>query len=398
VKKPVKKQKTAKTKEPVGKVKKIRIYPNKDQKQLLSKWFGTTRWTYNKCLEGIEKEKIAKKKKELRAYCINKSAMTETEQWVLETPYDIRNEAMADLLKAYKTCYSKKEKFTMKYKSKKALSDSLVIHSKHYKHNKGPYASLLKNLKSAEKLPDRIYYDARLQKKRLLGEYYLIIPEAAALIPDNQGNVNETLSPTSVIALDPGVRTFMTGYCPDGIVIEWARNDIKKIDRLCFHIDALQSKISQKKWKYKQRRSMRKAAARMRKRITSLIDEVQWKLVKHLCQSYKVVLLPDFQISGMVKRSKRNISKKTARNLYTWSYYKFKSRLLTKAKEYIGRSIIICDEHYTSKTCGRCGLLNMALKRKKIFVCEKCGLETDRDVNAARNILLRYMSVNHIID
>jgi putative transposase len=50
---------------------------------------------------------------------------------------------------------------------------------------------------------------------------------------------------------------------------------------------------------------------------------------------------------------------------------------------------MIVDESYTSKTCGKCGTLNENLKSKKVFKCNECDLLIDRDINGARNILIR---------
>ncbi len=33
---------------------KIRLFPNPKQKQILLNWFGAARWTYNKCLDSVE--------------------------------------------------------------------------------------------------------------------------------------------------------------------------------------------------------------------------------------------------------------------------------------------------------------------------------------------------------
>src|SRR5690606_13529125 len=74
------------------KVRKIRLYPTKKQREILKQWFGTYRWTYNKCLEGI-KSGIKRNKKELRAKYLNSINYKDNEEfkWVLETPYDIRD-------------------------------------------------------------------------------------------------------------------------------------------------------------------------------------------------------------------------------------------------------------------------------------------------------------------
>lgn len=48
-----------------------------------------------------------------------------------------------------------------------------------------------------------------------------------------------------MISLDPGVRTFMTGYDPSGTAVEWGKNDIGRVYRLCHAYDKLQSKRDQ---------------------------------------------------------------------------------------------------------------------------------------------------------
>ena len=48
-----------------------------------------------------------------------------------------------------------------------------------------------------------------------------------------------------MISLDPGVRTFMTGYDPSGMAVECGKNDIGRIYRLCHAYEKLQSKRDQ---------------------------------------------------------------------------------------------------------------------------------------------------------
>jgi hypothetical protein len=57
------------------------------------------RWTYNKCLDGIMNHGVPRNKSTLRAYCVNSDATVELPPWVLDVPYDIRDEAMNDVIK-----------------------------------------------------------------------------------------------------------------------------------------------------------------------------------------------------------------------------------------------------------------------------------------------------------
>ncbi len=104
-------------------------------------------------------------------------------KWVMETPYDIRDEAMNDLLKGYSTNFAaNRKKFKMKFRSKKNPHQSIVIHSKHWGKTHGEF-SFLPKMKSAEPLPNKLEYDNRLVVNRL-GEFYLCIPKPLA---ENQG-------------------------------------------------------------------------------------------------------------------------------------------------------------------------------------------------------------------
>ena len=47
------------------------------------------------------------------------------------------------------------------------------------------------------------------------------------------------------------------------------------------------------------------------------------------------------------------------------------------------------DESYTSKLCSECRFYNSELGKSKTFKCKICNLKLDRDVNSAKNILLK---------
>ena len=67
-------EETKMKKEAADKCKKIRLYPNENERNKLNQWMGCARWTYNQCLHGINKENIAKSKKELRNYCLKSTS------------------------------------------------------------------------------------------------------------------------------------------------------------------------------------------------------------------------------------------------------------------------------------------------------------------------------------
>ena len=399
------------------KVKKIKLRLLPGQRSILNRWFGTFRWTYNRILRAVKHGDVPLQKGKIRAKFINNCNFEADEKmkWVLDTPYEIRDAAMTDLLAAYKTNFAKRKQnkdhiFEIKPKSKKAPSDSIVIHHKFYKNGGKIFESFWRKghegnqpqvspfLRGFERLPKTLAHAARLQRTRN-GDFYLCIASPIEVAPVHE-------SSDRVIALDPGVRSFMTGFSPgkEG-VMEWGVEDRTRLFRLCCAYDNLQSRWS--KEKHRKRYRMQRAGRRIQERIRNLVNEVHCKLVKWLVMNFDVVLLPKFETQSMCQKTQfvaedgtrhktRKINGKVARAMYTWSHYRFQQRLLHKIREYPQCRVVICDEDFTSKTCGHCGFVHEKLGGNKTFKCPSCHVSLDRDVNGARNIFLRYMTLSHV--
>jgi putative transposase len=269
-------------------------------------------------------------------------------------------------------------------------SQSILIRK--IKYNKSPKYRFLHSLKAHEQLPSKLNHDARLVLKDN-GDIYLCYPVHAAVNDDNQV-IDQFTVRNQVISLDPGVRTFMTGFEASGMVYEWGKQDIQRIIRLCKHMDNLNSRCYTKSLSHSKRYRLKKVLKRCRLKIRRTVDDMHNKMIKWLCTTFKVILLPKFNVSYMVNKKTRNISSKTARSMLTWSHYRFRSKLLLKAKQYKDCNVVICDEQFTSKTCSKCGELNQKLKGQKIFHCDNCHVILDRDVNGAINILFRYLTLS----
>jgi len=103
-------------------------------------------------------------------------------------------------------------------------------------------------------------------------------------------------------------------------------------------------------------------------------------------------LLPNFQTQQMIQKETRNIGKRSVKELLSWGHYQFKTRLLSKAVSRGTRVYLVGEEH-TTKSCGQCGLINDDIEGSKTFWCDGCGLKgVDRDVHAARNILMKHLA------
>lgn len=76
--------------------------------------------------------------------------------------------------------------------------------------------------------------------------------------------------------------------------------------------------------------------------------------------------------------------------LHILSHYSFRERLKYKCTLHNVNYIEI-DESYTSRTCGNCDYYKKDLGAAKVFNCDSCKIIIDRDVNGARNILMKYL-------
>ncbi|RHZ87103.1 hypothetical protein Glove_40g13 [Diversispora epigaea] len=103
----------------------------------------------------------------------------------------------------------------------------------------------------------------------------------------------------------------------------------------------------------------------------------------------EILIIIEFRTQGMIRR----IRSKTARAMCTWSHYRFRQHLINKAREHPWCQIVVCTEEYTSKTCGSCGYIHEKLGGgSKEFCCPQYNTKIDRDINGARNNLLKYLT------
>ena len=138
---------------------------------------------------------------------------------------------------------------------------------------------------------------------------------------------------------------------------------------------------------------MHKAYLRMLTRVKFKI-KVHKKAVAYLVRNYKVIRLPEFNSKSMSNKTKRKLSSKATRSMLTWSHFQFRELLKAKVQLYQNCHLVICDEPYTSKICGKCGFIHKKLGSSELFVCPVCDYRAGRDINGARNILLRYLTLH----
>ena len=80
-------------------------------------------------------------------------------------------------------------------------------------------------------------------------------------------------------------------------------------------------------------------------------------------------------------------NKYLARTTADQHWYEFKRQLEYKSDWY-NKQFKVVNEKYTSKTCSNCRYVTKSLKLNiRQWICPKCYIRHDRDVNAAKNIL-----------
>ena len=95
---------------------KLRIYPNKEQRVLFQKCLGAYRYFYNKTNSFIKeslsrKEKISLSLASLRSRIMQSDKdVSGQESWQKGVPYDVRQEAISDNITAWKTNFKKQKK------------------------------------------------------------------------------------------------------------------------------------------------------------------------------------------------------------------------------------------------------------------------------------------------
>lgn len=147
------------------KAQKLRIYPTREQKLILNKFFGAARWVYNKSLNSIKTKQSKISKNELCSKFVHNKNFINENKWMNEIPYEVRNDSLRDLLKNYKSNFSKNKdttsSFDMKFKSKKSPCHSLCW-QKRFWNNKSGYFKPFKEIKCEQILPLKLEHDARI--------------------------------------------------------------------------------------------------------------------------------------------------------------------------------------------------------------------------------------------
>jgi transposase len=245
------------------------------------------------------------------------------------------------------------------------------------------------------------------------GKIYLLLSHSTAV-----GTQTDEEHLSDVVAIDPGVRRFGTTYSPEGDVAIYGSNTTQVVDKLIRRIDRSKQYQSTARMRLmdlkdldkvyqhyghtfrrgdrhakKQLRtklwSTRKNHHRANRKAQNVIRNFHYNVAHDLLRRNKTIIYPTTSSHQWVRG--KGLHRSVKRRAQMLAFGQFGRRLVETATMYKNRTILRGSEAYTSKQCGSCGSINERLGSSITFICPNCSSAADRDVHAARNILLRFM-------
>ena len=177
------------------------------------------------------------------------------------------------------------------------------------------------------------------------------------------------------VGIDLGVKELAT--LSDGTVIHnphALRSNLRRLKKA-------QRSLSRKRKGSNRRRKARAQVARLYARVANLRSDALNKTTTMLAHAYSDIGIEDLNVAGMVKNHG------LARSIQDAAFAQFRRQLTYKTAR-TGARLHVIDRFYpSSKACSNCGTVKAKLPlSERVYHCEECGLDMDRDLNAAINI------------
>ena len=358
---------------------KFRLLPKEDQIPMLEKHFGCSRFVYNYFLK--EKQEHYLKDKKTLNYNNCSSILTnlkknEEYSWLNEVNAQCLQASLKNLESAYGNFFRKKSKFP-RFKSKKSKNSFHIPQSIEVIGNelRIPKFTKTNKLQFIKHRPIKGKICSATISKNPSGKYYVSI-STEQVNEEDQSNTGKS------IGIDLGLKDFV--ITSDGN--KFPNYKFKK--QYQNKLVKLQKHFSKKQKDSNRREKLRIKIAKLYEKITNSREDMQHKLSSSLLNKYDVICLESLAVKNMMSNHRM------AEAIGDAAWYSFINKLQYKA-QWRGKKIVQIEQFYpSSKTCNACGYINYNLKLKdRVWICPHCGQSHDRDINAAKNILNRGLTI-----
>lgn len=372
---------------------KFRIYPNVDQKVLIAKTIGSSRFVYNHFLN-LWNDEYLKTGKGLSYYSCSamlpKLKRDENTCWLKEVDSIALQVSLKNLSDSFSRFF-KKQNSKPVFKSKKNLVQSYTTKNVNgsidlvNKKIKLPKLGIVKFSKSRE-IYGRIL-SATISLKSS-GKYYVSIlcEEDIQPLPKTH----------SFIGIDLGITDF--AILSDGQKIDNNRFTSKMAKKL----KREQRKLSRKQLLAKKKginlvdaknyQKQKRKVARLHEKVMNQRNDFLNKLSTTIVKNHDIICIENLNTKGMLKNHK------LAKAITDVSWSSFVTKLQYKADWY-GKEVIKIDTWFpSSQICSNCGHRD---GKKSLDIreweCSNCGITHDRDINASINILNEGIRLHQLV-
>ena len=351
---------------------KYRLNPNDEQKMLLDKHFGCTRFVYNLALE-TKQTAYAGNKKSL-SYNDMSAQLTDLKKecnFLKEVNSQCLQMALRNLDNSFQNFFKGRASFpNFKKKANKQsfqLPQSVTVD---FKNNcidlpkfKEPIKAILHRSFKGDVKTVTI-------SKTTTNKYFV------SVLVDNHIELPKPIKSSNAVGIDVGIKTF--AVCSDGT--EYANP--KHLRKAMVKLKWMQRQLSKKVKGSNRRKLWKFRVAKQHEKVSNQRKDFLHKATNEITNRFDLIILEDLNIKGMVKNHKlAGAISDCGWNMFE-TMLKYKSEWKGKKVEYIGRF------EPSSKICSNCGVKNNALTlADREWTCDNCHTTHDRDRNAANNIL-----------